>query len=158
MRTHLGVIWFALALVGASSGCSLPLVGRWYAKPAVVQPVPADPDSVWQQVAAAVDQLGWTAAAVHPSDRFVTLTWVTTPGDGRAYLRCAGSGTVGSASLQPRIRVRPAAQGSVVEISAIARATVGSDCVSTGLYERWLYDQLVSSIQIHEATPDGSAP
>jgi hypothetical protein len=132
----------AVLVTGLLSACSLPFLDRWDAKPAVVHSVPADADVVWRGVTEAVEQLGLVVEEVRPEARLVQLTWITRPGDGRAYLRCRGGGPIGSASLRPRILVRTAEAGSEIEISSIGRATAGSGCVSTGEYERWLLEQI----------------
>jgi hypothetical protein len=155
MSRHSAILGWAatVAMVAGLPSCSIPLVNRWDAKPVVVQPVPADADVVYENVADALERLGLVVTDARPDNRVVQLNWVTAPGDGRQYLRCHSGERIGSASLQPRILVRPAEHGSVIEISSYGRATAASACVSTGQFERWLLAELGPAVAAAALAP-----
>jgi hypothetical protein len=135
-----------LTLAALVSGCGHRLLDRWSGEPILAYRVAAPADSLWIRIAERARALDLVVAGIHPGDRIVQFDWVTTPGDGRLYLRCGGEGVVGSASLRPRVRVRDTGDGSEVVISTEVRATAASGCRSNGHFEEWLLGRFAPAI------------
>lgn|SRR5690606_18705015 len=135
-----GVVLLALATTGVG-GCGARLFERWDGRPVVTRQVPVPADRLWRPLVERAAALGLVIAEVRPEDRMIRFDWITAPGDGRLYLRCRAAGPIGSASLRPRLSVRPSRGGSVVVIESEVRATTTRACASTGQLEGWLLRQ-----------------
>lgn len=134
----------AVAAALAATACSGHLLDRWDEPTVLVQEIRSPPDEVWARVRERVGELDLLVTHFH--EDAIQFGWVTPPGDGRAYLRCRQGQRVGSASLLPRIMVRPTTSGSQIEVSSRVRATAASRCTSTGRFEAGLLQRLEPAI------------
>lgn len=138
---------FLGALLFATAACGVRVFDRWRGEPVVAREIAAPVPILWRHISGRAGELDLVLAKIRSEEFVLEFDWVTVPGDGRLYLRCAEAGTIGNASIRPRIQLRPSATGSALVIETKVRATTTEACTSTGHFERWLLNRLEPAIQ-----------
>ncbi|HEX7051044.1 MAG TPA: hypothetical protein VF188_12625 [Longimicrobiales bacterium] len=147
----------ALVATVLCAACGAHLFDHWRGRPVLTRATAVPADRLWDRLARRAGALDLVLTAVQPDRRLIEFDWITAPGDGRIYLRCTPAGPIGSASLRPRVMVRPSPTGSVVIIATEVRATTSATCESTGQFEDWLFGRLEPAIAEAAASSDAGA-